>query len=58
MHKLEAVIENEMHRILWDFEIQIDHSNLTRKPDLVFIKKKKRTCYLVDFSVLADYRMI
>ena len=25
MHKPKAVLENEMHKILWDFEIQTDH---------------------------------
>ena len=26
MHKLETVLENERHKILWDLEIQTDHS--------------------------------
>ena len=25
MHKPESVLENEMHKIPWDFEIQTDH---------------------------------
>ena len=25
MHKPESVLENEMHKIPWDFEIQADH---------------------------------
>ena len=41
MHKPESVLENEMHKILWDFEIQIDHLILARRPDLVIVKKKK-----------------
>ena len=40
MHKPESVLENEMQKILWDFEIQTDHLNLARWPDLV--KKKKK----------------
>ena len=39
MHKLEAV--QEMHKILWDFEIQTDHLIPDRKPDLVIIRKKR-----------------
>ena len=25
MHKSESIWENEVHKILWDFEIQTDH---------------------------------
>ena len=41
MHKPEAVLENETQIILWDFEIQKDHSVQARKPDLVSIRKKR-----------------
>ena len=30
------------HKILWDFEIQIDHQILPRRPDLMLVKKKKK----------------
>ena len=33
MHKLESVLKNETHKILWDLEIQTDHQILTRRPD-------------------------
>ena len=33
MHKRESVLENEMHKILCDFEIQMDHPILTWRPD-------------------------
>ena len=42
MHKPESVLENEMHKILWDFEIQTEHLIPARRPDLVIINKKKR----------------
>ena len=28
-----------------------------RWPDLVIVNKKKRTCQIVDFSILADHRV-
>ena len=56
MHKPESVLENETHKILWDFEIQTDHLITARRPDLVLINKKERICHLVDFSVPADHR--
>ena len=42
MHKLESVQENEMHKILWDFEIQTDHLILARRPNVVMINKKRQ----------------
>ena len=42
MHKPESVLENEIHKILWDFEIQTDHLILARRPDLQLINKKKK----------------
>ena len=57
MHKPEPVLENETQKILWDFEIQTDHLMLVRRPDLVIINKKKRTCCIVDFAVPVDHRV-
>ena len=52
MHKTERA----MHKILWDFEIQTDHKFPARRQDLELVKKEKRFCYLMDFTVLADDR--
>ena len=41
MHNPESVLENETHKLLWDFEIQTDHLILARQPDLVIVNKKK-----------------
>ena len=54
MHKPESVLENVMHKILWDFEIQLDHPIPVRRPNLVLIKKNIITCHLVDFVILAN----
>ena len=35
----------------------MDHLILARQPDLIIIIKKKRTCQIVDFAVLADHRV-
>ena len=56
MHNLESVLENEMHKLLRDFEIQTDHLISARRPDLVIVNKK-RTCQIVNFAVLADHRV-
>ena len=41
MNNPEFVPENEMHKLLWDFEIQTDHLISARRPDLVIINTKK-----------------
>ena len=50
MHKPESVLENEMHKIHWNFEIQMDHLIPTRRPYLELIKKKKEHASL-DFVI-------
>ena len=39
------------------FDIHIDHLISARRPDLIIINKKKRTCKIVDFAVPADHRI-
>ena len=64
MHNPAPVLENDSHKLLWDFDIQTDHLIPARRPDLIIInekkkkkKKKKRTCIIVDFAVPADHRI-
>ena len=58
MHNPASVLENDMHKLLWDFDIQTDHLIKARQPDLIIINnEKKRTCKIVDFAVPADYRI-
>ena len=35
----------------------MDHLISARRPDLVWVNKKKRTCQIVDFAVSADHRV-
>ena len=37
--------------------MQMNYFISTRRPDLVIINKKKRTCQIVDFAVPADHRV-
>ena len=69
MHKPVPVLENDTHKLLWDFKIHTDHQISARRPDLIIINKKekrkkerkkerkKRTCKIVDFAVPADHRI-
>ena len=58
MHNPASVLENDMHKFLWDFDIHTDHLISARRPYLIIIKKKKKgICKIVDFAVLADHRI-
>ena len=54
MRKPESALENLTHKDLLDFEIQPDDPIPTRKPDRVFIYKKKRNCHLTNLVVSVD----
>ena len=66
MHNPKSVLENETHKLVWDFDIQTDRLIMARRPDQVIINKNpppkkpqktKRTCRIVDLAVPADYRV-
>ena len=60
MHNPAPDLENDSHKLLWDFNVQTDHLIPARRPDLIIInnkKKKKRICKIVDVAFLADHRI-
>ena len=58
MHNPTSVLENDTHKLLCDFDIQTDHLISGRRPDLIIInRRKKRTCKIVNFTVLADHKV-
>ena len=57
MHNPVPVLENDSHKLLWDFNIQTDHLIPARRPDLIIINKRKRICKIVDFAVPVDHRI-
>ena len=61
MHNPEPVLENDTHKLLWDFDKQTDHLISARRPELIIInkkkKKEKRICKIVNFAVPADHRI-
>ena len=42
MHKQEYVLENETHKILWDSEVQMDHTLSPWRSDSVLINEQKK----------------
>ena len=48
MHNPAPVLETDTHKLLWDFDIQMDHLISARRPDLIIINKKKKKKNLQD----------
>ena len=55
MHNSVPVLENDTHKLQWDFDIQTDHLISARRPDLILINNTKKICKIVDFAVPADH---
>ena len=56
-HEPRSILENEDYNILYDFSIQTDHVIEARRPDLVVVDKKERSCKVIDFAVPGDTRI-
>ena len=55
----ESIVENERHKLPWDFEIQNDLLISARWPDQEIItkkRKKERICRIMDFAISADHK--
>ena len=55
MLKPASVLENETHKLLWDFDMQTDHLILAWWPGLIIISNKKEN--LKNCAVPADHRV-
>ena len=53
MYKLGSILKNEIHKILWDFEIKTDHQIPAKRPNLAIITKKEN----LDFAISTDHRL-
>ena len=57
MHNPAPVLENDTHKLLWDFDIQKDHLTSASRPDLIIIYKIKKISKIIDFAIPADHRI-
>ena len=56
MHNPTPVLENDSHKLLWDFNIQTDHLIPARRPDLIIMNKKKKKRESAKLSTLLSRR--
>ena len=57
MHNPVFVLDNDTHKLLWDFDTPTDHQISVRRTNFIMIHKKKRTCRIIDFAVPAAHRI-
>ena len=50
----ESVLENEDYKLLWDFSVRTDHEIGARRPDLVIIDKRDKSCQIIDVAIPED----
>ena len=51
------IVENDTHKLWWDIDIHTDQLISPRRPGLIIIIKRKRTCKIIDFAIPADHRI-
>ena len=57
MHHPAPVLENNTHKLLWDFDIHTDHPISARRPDLIIINKKRELAAPADHRIkLKEYK--
>ena len=54
-HNPAPVLENDTHKLLWDFDIHTDHLISARRPDLIIINKKKKKRKPAKLSTLLSW---
>lgn len=56
-HQPEAMVENDIHKILWDFSVQADPIIETQRPDLIVRDEENSKCQIIDFAIPDDTRL-
>ena len=50
-------MEDDGVKLIWDINIQCDNVVEARRPDLILVDKKGKSCAIVDIAVPGDYRV-
>ena len=56
-HCPERAMEDDDVKIIWDINIQCDNVIEARRPDLILINKKAKSCVIIDVSIRGDCRI-
>ena len=53
-HEPDKVVENDVVKILWDFNIPTDRIIEHHRPDITVVDKARRKCLIVDVAIPGD----
>ena len=53
----ERVVEDDDVKLIWDINIQCDNVIEARRPDLILVDKKAKTCVIIDVAIPGDCRI-
>lgn len=56
-HCPEGVVENDNIKLIWDINIQCDNVIEARRPDLIVVDKKNKSCIIIDVTIPGDCRV-
>ena len=56
-HCPEGVVEDDDVKLIWDINIQCDNVIETRRPELILVNKKAKSCVIIDVVIPGDCRI-
>ena len=56
-HCPEGVVEDDGVKLIWDINIQCDNVMKARRPDLILVDKKAKSCVIIDIAVPGNCRI-
>ena len=56
-HCPEGVVEDDDVKLIWDINIQCDNAMEVKRPDLILVDKKAKSCVIIDVAVPGDIRI-
>ena len=56
-HCPEGVVEDDDVKLIWDINIQCDNVMEARRPDLILVDKKAKSCVIIDVAIPGDCRI-
>ena len=56
-HCPEGIVEDDDVKLIWDINIQCDNVTEARRPDLILVDKKAKSCVIINVAVPGDCRI-
>ena len=56
-HCPEGVVEDDDVKLIWDINIQCDNVIEARRPDLILVDKKAKSCFIINVAILGDCKI-